>query len=416
MNATTKSPKVLAAEFRAIADKIESLKGRKALIGAKLCERDPSGKTLAVYLNNGGRGNYDFSRSLIRHARMFHVDQGHDKLKDRAVQFSRVGSYAAKLSRDLDARVTHDKVPEAVLFGDAVSVEIECFLPRASTCCLDRSWNGDFCDSCGSTATQEEIARSSSAKLIRRIRNAKLSSCVTVKGDGSLRPDPGYDPVEIVVSFTRSNRAPLFAVCKILKDMRATVNTSCGLHVHLDMRHLTARGAMTRARRIAAAVSYLKRILPPSRRTNSYCTDDLSSIRNGNRYSFVNGRAYQKHKTIEVRGHSGTTDAVKIDHWINLMIALADKRGPTPSIRTYEELAAHLARSLKPELASWIRERESRFNRVMEERAVRESAAMDELDPESDDAPRFDHPDDIAADNDPTDCYGASLPIFQAAE
>jgi hypothetical protein len=107
---------------------------------------------------------------------------------------------------------------------------------------------------------------------------------------------------------------------------------------------------------------------------------------------------------------------VKIDHWINLMIALADKRGPTPSIRTYEELAAHLARSLKPELASWIRERESRFNRVMEERAVRESAAMDELDPESDDAPRFDHPDDIAADNDPTDCYGASLPIFQAAE
>lgn len=398
MSPTTKSPKVLAAEFRAIADKIESLKGRKALIGAKLCERDPSGKTLAVYLNNGGRGNYDFSRSLIRHVRTLHVDQGHDKLKDREVQFRALGSYAAKLSRDLDARVTRDKAPETVPFGYAVSVEIECFIPRESTCCPNRDWDGDMCHTCGSTVNTEGV-ESNRAILIRRIRNEKLSSCVTVKGDGSLRPAQGYDPVEIVVSFTRSNRAPLFTVCKILREMEATVNTSCGLHVHLDMRHLTARGAMTRARRIAAAVPYLKRILPPSRRENHFCRNDLSGIRNGHRYSFVNGQAYRKHKTIEIRGHSGTTDAVKIDHWINLMIALADKRGPTPAIRTYEELSGHLARSLKPGLASWIRERESRFNRVMEERTAREATVMDDLDPDSDDAPNFEHPDDIAADD-----------------
>jgi len=60
----------------------------------------------------------------------------------------------------------------------------------------------------------------------------------------------------------------------------------------------------------------LREFVPASRRGNQYCDFGIS-IRD--RYKAVNVCAFNKHSTIEIRLHSGTTDYTKIISWIRLL-------------------------------------------------------------------------------------------------
>src|SRR5258706_321977 len=91
---------------------------------------------------------------------------------------------------------------------------------------------------------------------IRQARNA-------LKDDGSIHPDEGYEcdcpsnddgdtdhdcerPFgrELVFSFKYGDWAMLTNVCNKLREVGATVNKSCGLHVHFDCRHLSPNQVM----------------------------------------------------------------------------------------------------------------------------------------------------------------------------
>lgn len=158
------------------------------------------------------------------------------------------------------------------------------------------------------------------AKFVWKSGYGKL---VTIKTDGSLRYTESRGGVcrEVCVSYTEGNEDMIRNICAYLKD-RAYVNKTCGTHVHFDMRHVPKSDVVLYGKRLARCVKVLKTILPPSRRENHYCLNEINDIDRasgtGDRYAFVNLHSWARHCTLEVRGHSGTIDAEKILHWIQI--------------------------------------------------------------------------------------------------
>lgn len=195
---------------------------------------------------------------------------------------------------------------------------------------------------------------------------------VTIKDDGSLLPVVGHDNgcdcddcsqatcKEIVVSFKANDTIILRDICYKLNELGSYVNTSCGLHVHFDFRHRKAATVTSKAKKIAACVDALKLILPKSRRHNHFCETKINKIGQGSRYAFVNLRAYQKHKTLEIRGHSGTIDANKILNWIAILSTIMNSRDVASESSTVEQLLLNY--KFSTEIVAYIMRRYAKFN------------------------------------------------------
>ncbi len=200
----------------------------------------------------------------------------------------------------------------------------------------------------------------------RDVRSKGYSKYVTIKHDGSIRPDDDDGEgrnhcKEVAVSYRSGNEQVIKDVCAALKD-RAYINNSCGTHVHFDMRHVNERQVKQYAKRIARAVPALKAILPKSRRNNRYCNTTINDMRRGERYSFVNLQAYEKYQTLEIRGHSATLRADKILNWIGICekIMTSRIRSMLDEITTPQELIKIY--SFDGDLAKYITSRHSKFN------------------------------------------------------
>lgn len=149
--------------------------------------------------------------------------------------------------------------------------------------------------------------------------------------DGSVSPAEGQaSPTEkeVRISLEWGNVKRLYETCKFLRDAGAVVNRTCGMHVHLDSRHLTAAGEKTRRIRLISALPWLLELVPVSRRTNRYCWPNhlpnppLSEAR----YRAINPKSYGRHKTTEIRLGSGTIDPDKIINWATILKYVADQR------------------------------------------------------------------------------------------
>lgn len=136
------------------------------------------------------------------------------------------------------------------------------------------------------------------------------------KGDGSIRTMPNTVPVEYAILLKRSDlEMRLHRFCNIIMDHK--VNTSCGLHVHIDCRGRVEGDVRATAKRMTAWLIALKEFVPESRRNNNdYCALSFSET---NRYRAVNFTAFRKFRTLEIRLHSGTVDYTKIIAWIRLL-------------------------------------------------------------------------------------------------
>jgi hypothetical protein len=155
----------------------------------------------------------------------------------------------------------------------------------------------------------------------------------------------------------------LEAFCKILSEVGAEVNKSCGLHVHLDMRDYERRPAAV-ANKLLQALPLMKAMVPKSRIGNQYCELDLGSggseSGRGQRYACINdAQAFNEHKTIEVRLHSGTVNFTKISNWIRILYSVARHTGPIRDA-SIEGLASELNWSAS--LVTYIVSRIKKFN------------------------------------------------------
>lgn len=167
---------------------------------------------------------------------------------------------------------------------------------------------------------------------------------------------------EIVICAPRDSIARIVErVCDILNNQfDAKVDKSCGLHVHLDMRGSRKKSEVFKALVVNQRLLYS--LVPRRRAENSYCKPtrsvDFADERDGDRYKGINATAYNKHRTLEVRIHSGTTSAIKINSWIALLTAIADTTNPEP-VKTVVDLFQLVG----PLTGMYLMSRLNKFNR-----------------------------------------------------
>lgn len=162
--------------------------------------------------------------------------------------------------------------------------------------------------------------------------------------DGSVEPDRtdcrgtcGDNEVRISMPYGKWDR--LEQVCGFLQSEDCTVNSSTGLHVHLDQRHIIndiTKGwnvANSRAKMLFNSVSsWAKFLVHPYRFEGSYCRLEY---RTDDRYVAVNVCSLHEHGTIEVRFHSGSINPSKIKNWVMFLHWLVDN--PCDSVEEFKE-------------------------------------------------------------------------------
>jgi hypothetical protein len=159
-----------------------------------------------------------------------------------------------------------------------------------------------------------------------------LGKNVCLKTDGSIRTEDGMYPHEVTILAKEKDIYEVIEqVSKVLLAANAKVNKSCGMHVHLDMRN---RDHVVAFHNLVSAQNILFAMNPFSRQSGSYCkrqeTKVFNEAINGGgrdmRYFGINATAHAKHNTIEVRIHSGTVQASKINNWIKLLLLITNKK------------------------------------------------------------------------------------------
>ena len=166
----------------------------------------------------------------------------------------------------------------------------------------------------------------------------------------------GNDTFELVspILVGEAGLRELEKVCWVLDLCDVRVNESCGLHVHID-----AAGFSMETWHNLASYKHLEpvidRFMPASRRDNRYCrgldhvsdgmicsarTVDELKGRIGDRYHKVNLEAYSRHKTVEFRQHSGTTNFTKMRNWVLFLHKLVTfaTRGQVPAATALQDI------------------------------------------------------------------------------
>lgn len=214
---------------------------------------------------------------------------------------------------------------ENLTFG----VEIECYLPRG----FSRQDLGAALAAAGVSHSVETY-------------NHTTRGSWKIITDGSLGDyERGTEVVSPVLRGS-DGEAQVAAVCAVLQQVGATVNRSCGLHVHVGVESNDRTCDLFKhlVNLYSAAEAVIDTFVAPSRRSNNtYChrvgsvgpvlqADDLDSVRRyygPSRYRKLNLEAFWRHGTVEFRQHQGTVDARKITEWSRLcrhMVALAVER------------------------------------------------------------------------------------------
>lgn len=126
----------------------------------------------------------------------------------------------------------------------------------------------------------------------------------------------------------------------INKDGKSKVGARCGFHVHLDMRnrdkymvfHNLSKAqhimyAMNPRSRLDGTTSKGKRDTAWSKKINHSDFDEAMAYLGGSsesRYHGINLLALNKHQTIEIRIHSGTTNEEKVSNWVKILTTIAN--------------------------------------------------------------------------------------------
>ena len=309
-------------------------------------------------LVNALQNQINFHRQRIYRGR---GGMGPDRLTEKLREQGNNGGWMWQRIQNQYPEFFQDKGVANEFLGEWVSVEIECILPNPGV----------------------EVA------LVTFLKKNNLGRYITMKHDGSLRtftdcicPPPRNPEVErrvctcparealtreIVVSFRYGHWDFLTLICGKLNSMGVKVNVSCGLHVHFDCRHIDSRKVSLIGRRVARCIPALKTLLPKSRLNNPYCQTDINRHRQTRRenrearYAFVNLMAYGRHKTLEIRGHSGTTDAKKIINWIRMLRKIMDTRN-TKIITDPLVMAEKF--KFEDDLTAYVKERFEKFSKA----------------------------------------------------
>lgn len=206
----------------------------------------------------------------------------------------------------------------------------------------------------------ELTSKISEQEVIDRIVDMGLHDKVRVMRDGSLRVTDSKYPYTmefcILIRFSELEQT-LKQFEKVLKD-DFLANTTCGLHVHLDMRTGDYKRSFSN---LVSMQSLLYGLAEDHRRNNRYCapvqTDDFDQSDTNHHHAGISSFSFYKHKTIEIRIHHGTTNLQNVSNWIKLLKKIADYRGEPLKLSTYEKELEQLQNKIKaePELIDYVK-------------------------------------------------------------
>lgn len=157
---------------------------------------------------------------------------------------------------------------------------------------------------------------------------------------------------KVMLRYEQWNR--LYKVCKHIRSQGGEVNRSCGLHVHLDLRHLSKAAAVTRGRRLESALPWLLKIIPPTRAEgNTYCAPSFSEY---DKYHAISMHSFRRNrKTVEIRCHSATLNPKKIILWIELLMFIRD------SYKRYDTFESFINSMAPYHLKEYVIKRKTKF-------------------------------------------------------
>lgn len=193
-----------------------------------------------------------------------------------------------------------------------------------------------------------------------------LGKNVYLRTDGSIKAEGQMYPHELnILAKEKEVKEVVALVSKVLLAANAKVNKTCGLHVHIDMRN---RDHVIAFHNLVSAQNILFAMNPFSRQSGSYCRRQDTKVfkdaaGNGNRdmrYFGINAAAHAKHNTIEIRMHSGTVQASKINKWVDLLLLIIAKKDPVK--KATSTLRAFIKQyDIDAELGVYIAERMAKF-------------------------------------------------------
>lgn len=149
-------------------------------------------------------------------------------------------------------------------------------------------------------------------------------------------------------------------VCEIIVQCAGSVNKTCGLHVHVDLR---SRDYDTVYNNMFMVQDLMFKTQPTSRTTRNRFCKKLRAMQGpksvAGRYYAINRRAYKTHRTIEIRLHEPTLISKEIIMWMKFLINIANVETKlNKTISTVEQLP-WLPESLK----GYLNERIKKYSR-----------------------------------------------------
>lgn len=186
------------------------------------------------------------------------------------------------------------------------------------------------------------------------------SSVWRLKTDSSVGGG-GYG-LEVVSPVLQGNsgHADLMLVLDAINNTGATINRSCGLHIHVGVSDWRIKEFRNLYKRYVKFETAIDSVMPNSRRRNnntycqstglqfgstlSECFETINRCRTarqiqnyiGSRYTKLNIQSFWKHGTIEFRHHAGTTDKQKISNWLKVCLSMVQAADKNRSIKVKE--------------------------------------------------------------------------------
>ena len=174
--------------------------------------------------------------------------------------------------------------------------------------------------------------------------------------------------------------ADVVVAMNALRNAGATVDTACGMHVHLDARDLTGDEFARIFGFYTERQDLFDSMVAPSRRNNQYArkysASEIGYIKDAaradknsvgraasTRYVTVNVQSYGRHGTIEFRQHQGTLNGTKATAWVRMLLAIACKVQATAEETISATDAAEMidGLGLPAEVAAYLKARATRL-------------------------------------------------------
>lgn len=216
----------------------------------------------------------------------------------------------------------------------------------------------------------ELAAKEDREAVMEALFAAGLGKFVCVKNDGSIGSEghTGFKsklkdtypyPHEICILGKETEIEELVnKFCKVVNsDLHVGIDKTCGLHVHVDMRHRDPKVCFAN---LVNCQQFLYAMLPAARRSSKYSYPVRGTDwKRRERYHGVNAQAYDDHRTLELRMHSGTTNSDKINNWIKLLVSICNAPAINKAATTVEEFQ-QLAR-IDDKVIEYVKKRISHF-------------------------------------------------------